>query len=737
MRKNDVARARRRRTAWALAAMGALATALPATAAAELPDGRVYEMVSPADKGGLQISGFDTTGWSWAGSTGERIVYGLYGNVQGSPSGSLGASQLVATRTPAGWQTKPLLPEPNPDSLIMLAYGAGSIEMPTPDLSAISVLSTFAATPGAVEDRWNLFDQHSDASVSLLAGGLTANYGDWKPDVVVGRSDDGRHVAIQSDRQLTPDAPVVPDFETNLFELVDGRPRLVGILPDDSQPRRGTAAAGTFAHQRMISADGSRIVFLDRETNRLYVRIDGERTVPLPLLPTPNFPAGGPHTFYYATPDGSKIAFVSRNNANLGDAYLFDVDSGTATKLTDGIVTAAPPVWSIIALSDDGRYVYFGANQLAGTGAPTGKSIYVWHDGTVRYVGPLSPLTSSSNERPDVRATFVSRDGRAFVFQTARAVPGFPATLPLPGTVRVFRYDAPSGTIACVSCLPDGTASGLSAEAGGVSEGAFKLISNRLPNSLSRDGRTVFFQTAARLLPADENDRYDVYRWEEGELSLISTGRSPSASFYGDASDDGDSVFLFTNDALLAEDTDDAMDLYAARVDGGLPSRTAPEPDRSCPADGCQGAPGERPGTTVPGSERDPSDGNVADPIAPADPVPFELGITKLGKQAGPRLAKRGTLTVRFDVNRATTATARLQVRRGGRWVAAGTAKGTLRGAGSKTLTVKLAKHARKQLTRTRRLTVRLELRAGGQVRRQQLTVKAPVVKKGKGKRNG
>ncbi|HST38811.1 MAG TPA: hypothetical protein VLK58_04855 [Conexibacter sp.] len=710
--------------------MGALATALPATAAAEPPDGRVYEMVSPADKGGLQISATDSTGWSWAGTSGDRILYGLYGNIEGNPSGSLGGSRLIASRTPAGWQTRSLLPKPNPDSPILLATGAGEVEMPTPDLEHVGLSSTFAAVPGAVEGRWNLFDQAADGAVSLLAGGLTADWGEFPNTVVIGRSDDGRHVVVESFRQLTPDAPA---GVSNIYELVDGRARLVGIADDGTPLPGGAAAAGSYAFQHVISADGSRIVFLDPATNRLHVRIDGERTVALPPLPVAALPRGL-QTFYYATPDGSRIAFQNRSNANVGDAYLFDVDSGTATRLTDGIVTATPPVWSIIALSDDARYVYFGSIQLPGTGAPVGKSIYVWHDGVVRYVGPLSPVVSSSNERPDRRTTFISRDGRAFVFQTARAVGAFPATVP--ASVRVFRYDAPSGEIACVSCRADGTATGAAGDAGTLSEGVFRLFTTRLTNSLSSDGRRVFFQTAGSVVDADVNDRMDVYQWTEEEgPQLVSTGRSTADSFLGDASADGESVFLFTYESLVPEDVDDATDLYVARVGGGLPSRVAPEPDRSCPADGCQGPPRERPGTTTPGSERDPSDGNVADPIAPADPVPFELTVTKLGKQAAPRLAKRGTLIVRFHVNRATKVSARLQVRRGGRWIAAGATTRTLRGAGSTTASVRLSKRARRQLTRTRRLTVRIELRAGGQVRRQQLTVKAPVVKKGK--RNG
>lgn len=734
MRKINARRARGRRLSRALvvgATVGALAPALPAVAAAELPDGRAYEMVSPADKGGYEISASALGGWGWAGTTGGRMIYGLYANIEGNPSGNVSMSPLMATRTPDGWGTRALLPSPVPDSPIPLGSGSGSVELPTPDLAKVAITSTLPAAPGAANARWNLFDKAAEGGFSLLLPRLTENYGDWSSTAVAGRSDDGDHVVVDTFNQLTPDAPAGVE---NLFELVDGRVRLIGIQPDGTPFPGGVTSPSpdalfnpiTLPFQNAVSADGSQIVFLDPVTSHLYIRFDGERTVALPELPV-GAVLNGRQTFYYATPDGSKIAFTNGVNTNLGVPYLYDVATGTATNLIDGLGGAATPISSIIALSDDGRYVYFGGNQIASTGAPAGRSIYVWHDGTVRWVAPLAPLTSGT-DRPASRTSFVSADGSAFVFQTARAVGSFPATSP--ATLRVFRYDAPSGEIACVSCLPDGTASGATADAGMVAEGIFKLFSNHVQSSVSDDGRRVFFQTAARLIAADENDRYDVYQWHDGELSLISSGRSTSDSYYADASPDGSDVFFFTRAQLAPEDTDDAMDVYDARVGGGLPSRVPAEPDRSCAADGCQGPAGDRPGTTTPGSGLNPSDGNVADPIAPADPVPFELIVTELGKQAGPRLAKRGVLTVRFEVNRALPVTARLQVRRGGRWIASGTTTSTLRRAGSTTVRVTLSKQARKQLARTRKLTVRVELRAGGLVRRQQLTVKAPRAKK-------
>lgn len=165
MRKINARRARGRRLSRALvvgATVGALAPALPAVAAAELPDGRAYEMVSPADKGGYEISASALGGWGWAGTTGGRMIYGLYANIEGNPSGNVSMSPLMATRTPDGWGTRALLPSPVPDSPIPLGSGSGSVELPTPDLAKVAITSTLPAAPGAANARWNLFDKAAE-----------------------------------------------------------------------------------------------------------------------------------------------------------------------------------------------------------------------------------------------------------------------------------------------------------------------------------------------------------------------------------------------------------------------------------------------------------------------------------------------------------------------------------------------------------------------------------------------
>jgi hypothetical protein len=116
----------------------------------------------------------------------------------------------------------------------------------------------------------------------------------------------------------------------------------------------------------------------------------------------------------------------------------------------------------------------------------------------------------------------------------------------------------------------------------------------RLPRNLAGGGRRVYFETTERLLPADINDRFDVYEWSDpavdlnGSLRLVSAGVGAQDSQFLDASASGEDVFFTTVDRLVARDTDAQFDLYDARVNGGLPEPSALP---ACKGDACQDSP--------------------------------------------------------------------------------------------------------------------------------------------------
>lgn len=98
---------------------------------------------------------------------------------------------------------------------------------------------------------------------------------------------------------------------------------------------------------------------------------------------------------------------------------------------------------------------------------------------------------------------------------------------------------------------------------------------------MSADGKRVFFQIAENLVPGDTDDCLpedplpnpcpDVYeRSSGGTTTLLSTGPNSNglygATFAG-ASEDGARVFFFTDEPIVASDTDQQQDVYE-RADG-------------------------------------------------------------------------------------------------------------------------------------------------------------------------
>jgi hypothetical protein len=152
------------------------------------------------------------------------------------------------------------------------------------------------------------------------------------------------------------------------------------------------------------------------------------------------------------------------------------------------------------------------------------------------------------------------------------------------------------------------------------------------PRALSSDGNRLFFESFEALLPRDTNGKADVYEWmrasakqacdeagaelyvpsASGCLSLISSGQSPVDTKFADASPDGSDVFIRTQSSLLPQDIG-LVDVYDARVGGGLPQ--PPAPPAACEGEACQG-PLSAPDDPTPASSAFEGAGNVNEATA-------------------------------------------------------------------------------------------------------------------------
>jgi hypothetical protein len=99
------------------------------------------------------------------------------------------------------------------------------------------------------------------------------------------------------------------------------------------------------------------------------------------------------------------------------------------------------------------------------------------------------------------------------------------------------------------------------------------------------DRGQVFFDTSEALLPGDTNGKLDVYEYEGGQLYLISSGTSGTSDLFLDASPSGGDVFFASAQGLGPQDGDGAVDVYDARVSGGLPGPLVAQP---CVGDACR-----------------------------------------------------------------------------------------------------------------------------------------------------
>jgi hypothetical protein len=147
------------------------------------------------------------------------------------------------------------------------------------------------------------------------------------------------------------------------------------------------------------------------------------------------------------------------------------------------------------------------------------------------------------------------------------------------------------------------------------------------PRYLANSGR-LFFNALDALVPQDVNATGDVYEHEpagvgsceekSGCVSLISSGESPEASAFLDASESGDDVFFLTAKQLTRDDVDTRKDIYDAHVCSvASPCFQAPgeTPPPCITESSCKAAPSPQPPSfAAPASQSFSGPGNPAPP---------------------------------------------------------------------------------------------------------------------------
>ena len=607
--------------------------ALRSGPSAALPDCRAYELASPVVKNGLDV----ITDGSRASSTGAGIVFETQGALPGSPSAGLLTFNLARRDADGGgWTTEPVSAPMNPFILPSLAPMMDW----TPDLSRaiVQASSNSPLLPDSQPGAQDLYLRDTATGAFSLVSHSPGFPGfETEPDYR-GASEDLSHVVYNSAQNETAGPPPVLEGAKALYEGVNGETRVVGVLPNDDLADSGAVLGSGrigLGTRNAVSADGSRIVFTTATqvfgavtpSDQIHVRIDGTETVFVSgsrkAGDDPEAPRRPPSTRARRR-DGSAVFFTSpaelTDDATTGggagrDLYRFDVDDETLVDLAPSPDDPnGAEVQGVVGTSDDGSHVYFVANaQLDGEkGIPGEPNLYLWQEGVIEFIATLSPLDAEANwnnaplgEAPPIGSR-VSGDGSEALITTVSAQGGFDNA----GHGEIYRYSTtPVPSWTCISCNRLGEPATADAT---LAAPAFPFFGNLNPAYLNRvlssGQELVFFSSGDQLVEADQNNAIDAYRWHDGELSLISAGEGQFPSFFLDADTSGDNAYIATRDRLVPEDTDNLVDVYDVRVNGGIPAQPAPP---GCGAEPCRGpSPG-------PGPATEPGTANFAGPGNP------------------------------------------------------------------------------------------------------------------------
>jgi hypothetical protein len=550
-----------------------------------LPDGRQWEMVSPPNKLGSAILGGNGEGDDiQAAADGRGITYGATSPFVANPAGgrSPEVEQMLSTRdAPGMWSTADLVTPHNEGSVPIQLGNVDEYKLFSSDLS-LGIVEPQGATPLPplpLGEEATVYLRTASGgyravvtSADLQAPGETLRSKARGSEVFfIGASRDLRHVLLGSLRALAPGAPA----EGGLYELSEGQPQLVSVLPGGGATAEGSLGQrGGFGNgdKRMaISDDGARVVWEDGK-DRHYLRdtVRGE-TVAIDRAQGAPEPQTTTSVYQTANADDSRVFFTSPERltadstaaaGGLGDLYVFEVTSGKseplAGRLTDLTVASdaeeTAGVRGVIGASEDGSDVYFVAAGVLGDGAEHGASnggdnLYVerYDEAGETWRSPhfIAALTNGDSlswgegggENLSYMTSRVSPNGRYLAFMSERSLTGYEnrdAGSGVPDE-EVFLYDAGSERLACASCNPTG-ARPLGVFRGGVYEERLwdfgglwgeRWVAGDIPGwtaatvdsalyqtrYLSNSGR-LFFNSSDALVPADVNGVEDVYEYE-------------------------------------------------------------------------------------------------------------------------------------------------------------------------------------------------------------------------------
>ena len=553
---------------------------------------RSYELVSPADKGGNNVK----AGYAFqASEDGDAFSYLGATALGGLSESAPYLPRYVGRRTSTDWTTKGTDPPQRAGfntELLKTTFGVSE------DGTKAVVASLKALAPGAVEGDSNIYlyntvTGHYITMATVPGTHLFDMEAGIQPSPVLfvqGTPNFDHVLLFGNGASFLPGAPTGA-----LYDYTDGHLQLVSVDPGGN-PTIGSSIDSQAHGMNVMSTDGSRVVF-GSTGGVVYMRSNGETKVMSESHRSSDPGALRPATLLGGDRDLRYVFFLSQNltDSSIPDTlslYRYDTKSEELQLLTQ--VTDHPGGVALgLQVSADGSGVYFRSQAPLTPGSSEGDNIFVWRSGS------LSLVAGSTGDHEGVHF-WSSPSGRYFAFRSTAKLTGYDPTSAACGDScpQVYRYDADTDELVCVSCRPDGRAPVSSAGLGNhQADGGSRAFLRAVD-----DSGQVFFDTGEQLVPSDTNSFTDVYEYDDNGLRLISDG-SGTGSQIADVSVDGSDVFFTTKDRLVGIDTDKATDVYDARIDGGLASQNPPPPRDECIRDDCKAVPNAGPELPFGGSE--------------------------------------------------------------------------------------------------------------------------------------
>jgi NHL repeat len=491
--------------------------AFRAGASAFLPDCRAYEMVSPVDKNGGDItrerSGESESGtYAQAATDGNRLTYTSLSSFAGAPN-SFDFNQYLASRHERdepgeGWSSvglhTPVAGQPADPAVDIFGFLREFIAF-SPDLCSAWQIDHQTPPPTAEGQvgHANLYRRENcgpgaggfEALIPTpayeLAPGTAENY--VTRNSVQGYSADSRHTLFTAKASLTPEAALSGD-ETQLYDRFGGALHLVSVLPDGAvgdpasgdgmgfaSPGSSETGSGVQLNQdRAVSTDGSLVYWQTTKPAGLRLRRHPEQGIvseecseatkacTIPVSTAAAF-------FWTATADGVKALYSEGDNRD-EDLYEFDLARYEAAEEPSRLI--ASDVLGVAGASEDLSRIYFVSSEALNDeaeGEEEGEpNLYLseeeGEERTFSFVATLAATDVGATEPganvvaynvvaalPIERGSRVSADGERLVFDSRAPLTGYDNSgedgRP---SVEVFGYAAASGELDCISCNPSG-----------------------------------------------------------------------------------------------------------------------------------------------------------------------------------------------------------------------------------------------------------------------------------------